>query len=315
MTPRVFVVIPTHTTRHLACCLASLVHAGGAGGAGGLLPAGVVLSCDVDKPEIAALVDHLWPRACAAAGVRIALWHTCRPHQGVAQLNQVRNNGLRALLETCAPRTEDVVVMLDGDTMLVPGCLDVHARLAAQGAEMIVPYRAELTEAQTQAFVGPDAWQRVAREPATITALFDDVADGKLAARQKRYERHLLWRALGLHTLTGKLHKPKMLGGHHAVSFRALKAVNGYDELYRGYRFDDDDLSRRLLSLRPRLNVAIAVSTALAAHLWHPTRATEAPEKSPGFARWSIPNLPTFCEFGIASPQPQPLPTLRQVGG
>lgn len=310
MNPRVFVAIPTHTTRHLACCLASLAHQS-------LAPAAVVLTCDVDKPQIAALAREVWAgvtRARVAAGrAPIPLLHTSRPHQGVAQLNQVRNNALRAIAQRLSPDPDDLIVMLDGDTMLAHDALQVHQSIRRQGAEVIVAYRAELTEPATAPLTAPNAFERLLADERLVASLIDAPDRAKLAARQRRYQRHLWWRAIGLAQLTGKGHKPKLLGGHHAVGWRALAAVNAYDELYKGYRFDDDDLSRRLLALRPKLAVAVAVNTALAVHLWHPTRATEPPEQSPGYARWTTKGLPIRCEHGLENPQPQPSPQIVEI--
>src|SRR5262249_6815500 len=112
-----------------------------------------------------------------------------------------------------------------------------------------------------------------------------------------------------------KAHKPKILGGHHAVSVRCLRAVNGYDEQYTGYGYDDDDLSRRLHALSPPPRTAIAVSEILALHLWHPSRAPARPTDAPGYARFSSPGLPIEAEHGWRNPIPQPEPHVRVIEG
>src|SRR5215510_3147913 len=90
---RIHLLIPTHTTRHLAACVASLALQRS-------LPASVVVSCDTDDPAIGRLLDETWPRVVAAVRARgrtgvPRLIHTFRPHQGQARPSQVRNNGLR----------------------------------------------------------------------------------------------------------------------------------------------------------------------------------------------------------------------------
>ena len=113
----VFVLIPTHTTRHLAACLASLAHQMSP-------PKAVVVTCDTDDTDIGDLLDDWGVRVQARLQVEVPIWHTFRPHQGRAQLNQVRNNGLRALRDHAGIEPCDLVVVLDGDN-------DARARCAA----------------------------------------------------------------------------------------------------------------------------------------------------------------------------------------
>lgn len=297
--PGVYLLIPTHTTRHLACCLAALAHQT-------LAPRAVVVTCDTDDPSIGALLDAWWPRVAARLGP-VPLLHTFRPHQGRAQLNQVRNNGLRALRSATQITPRDLVVVLDGDTMLAPDALAFHAERRAAEAELIIPYRYELEEAPT-ATVTPDA---VLERGIDTAALETPAIRADLLARDRRYRKNLLLSRWGL----TKRHKPKLIGGHHAVGFDRLLEINGFDEEYVGYRFNDDDLCRRLRSLRPALRVSIAVADIRAFHLWHTVRAPSKLQDAPGYARWSRTDLPTRCARGIDNPLEQPAPTLRTVPG
>lgn len=296
--PRPFVLIPTHTTRHLACCLAALAHQT-------LMPSGVVVTCDTDDPSIAALLDEWWPRVSARSGALVQLWHTFRPHQGKAHLNQVRNNGLRTLRDHGGITGTDVVVVLDGDTMLAPNALELHAQFAAQGAQLIVPYRFMIDE-QSTARVS-DTAVLSAGVPRGI--LVTSTMQKDLQARDARYRRTAWLARLGL----AKPHKPKLIGGHHAVVFETLLRANGFDEEYVGYRFNDDDLSRRLRRLRPRVNTRVAVREIEAFHLHHPVRAPERLQDAPGYQRWSRTDLPNRCVRGIDNPLGQPEPTVRRV--
>jgi hypothetical protein len=298
-----FVLIPTHTTRHLACCLASLAHQTRP-------PQAVVVTCDTDDAAIGALLDEWWPRVADAvrkAGRAVPLLvHTYRPHQGRAQLNQVRNNGLRALRDRAGLGVDDVVVVLDGDTMLAADALERHAGLATAGAELIIPYRFMIEEVVTPSVEAADVLARgVPRAQIVTPAMERD-----LAARDRRYRRHLVLARLGL----AKPHKPKLIGGHHAVKFGTFLRVNGFDEEYVGYRFNDDDLSRRLRLARPRVKTAIAVREIEAYHLWHPVRAPDRLQDAPGYARWSRRDLPVRCVRGIERGLEQPEPVVREVG-
>lgn len=84
-----------------------------------------------------------------------------------------------------------------------------------------------------------------------------------------------------------------------------LEAVNGYDERFVGYGYDDDDLARRLYALRPAPRVAAATDAILALHLWHPTRAPARPTQAPGYAVFTAAWTPRAVS-GLAGPAPQP---------
>src|SRR5690606_33781595 len=125
--------------RHLALCLASLARQQ-------TPPATIVVTVDGDGPEVEAEARALWDRLGPSR--RPALVLTMRPHGGVAQLNQVRNNGLRAL-DALGLADDDLIIVLDGDTMLGADAIARHLALAAAGADLIIPFRINLTEEAT----------------------------------------------------------------------------------------------------------------------------------------------------------------------
>jgi len=304
---RVFVLIPTHTTRHLAAAMASLGHQTRS-------PDAVVLTCDVDLPEIADLAHKLWPTiqsAQRAAGRPVTpLWHAYRPHQGGARLNQVRNNGLRTLQSHAGAAGRDLVVVLDGDTLLSPTAIAQHAAARDAGADMVIAYRVMLTEEQTAAISADSI--RVNGIP---EALFLTPSEQQLlAARQNRYQRHHLWWRLGLLGLLGKYHKPKILGGHHSSTMQTSERINGFDEDFAGYRSDDDEYSGRANRLRPRVNIDIAVNRIMAYHLWHPTRGTMPRSEDAGPARFARRDLPIVAAVGLRTPRAQPEVKVQQCG-
>ena len=296
---RCHVVVPTHTTRHLAACLGSLA-------AQSRLPASIVVTCDTDDPAIGELLESI-PSASGGGIARII--HARRAHTGTPRLNQVRNNGLRALDATVALAEDDIIVLLDGDTMLGEGALEHHAAAGARGAELIIPFRVNLSRTTTAGLgTGPIT-------PAQLRELVTAWDEAALRRRQRRYERQLLVRRLLPEwTRLVKGHKPKVLGGHHGVSVRILRAVNGYDELYTGYGYDDDDLTRRMYRLRPRVRVAVVVRECLSLHLWHASRAPQRPTDAPGYERFRRTDLPTAAQFGWSTPSDQPPVEVRVIG-
>jgi GT2 family glycosyltransferase len=128
----------------------------------------------------------------------------------------------------------------------------------------------------------------------------------QMSARQRRLERQRTLRSLpGLGRVLSKAHKPKLLGGHPAVRWSWLERVNGYDERFVGYGFDDDDLARRLYAAGAV--PAVCVDTIPAFHFWHATRAPARPTAAHGHATfaqpWSV-RAQTGLDRGADQPEP-----------
>jgi len=303
--PAVHLLACTHTTRHLEACVASLA-------AQRQPPATFTLTCDGADQEIAYTLLEAWRSVQDAFGERVpTLILTQRPHTGEARLNQVRNNALRALDAGAYLSPHDLVVVIDGDMVLWPDAIEQYGALAAEGADVVIPYRVNLDEKRTRLLV-----RLIARAPAegarAMASVLTDTDRARLAEREQRYLRqHRLKRIPLVGSLLVKSHKPKLLGGHHAVRARTLRAVNGYDEEYVGYGYDDDDVARRLHASRPRPRVDVAVRRIGAIHLWHPTRAPSRPTDAPGYARFRRSDLPTACAHGWENPIEQPEPLTR----
>jgi hypothetical protein len=112
-----------------------------------------------------------------------------------------------------------------------------------------------------------------------------------------------------------KPHKPKIISAHYAVSVRAMRAINGFDEEYVEYGYEDDDLARRLHALKPPPKAAIVVRTIPALHLWHPSRAPARPTDAPGYARFATAGLPVRCRRGWQEPVDQPRVEVERIEG
>ena len=296
----VHLVIPTHTTRHLERCLARIACQTAP-------PASVTVSTDGDAPDLAACIEQAWSRVGSHLAERSLtpppLVHVSRPHAGEARLNQVRNNALRALDERVGPDDADLVLIIDGDMLLADDAIERHARLASAGADVVIAHRVNLTEQQTDSLFEHDPFAPLPISLATAEQL------ATLSRRARRDRRHLAMKRFGL----VKPHKPKLLGGHHAVRVRAMRQINGYDEQFVGYGYDDDDLARRLHALRPRLRDAVATDTILAFHLWHPTRAPASPTDAPGYTRFLDWNGHASTPVGWDRPADQPTPSVRVI--
>ncbi len=285
------VLIATHTPDRLAPALLALARQSRA-------PDSVVVSVDGVDPEIESVTQRAAERFRASEShTRLILAQ--RAHTGEARLNQVRNNGLRGLSERVSLGDADLVVTLDGDIVLHPDTLREHA---GREADVVAASRVNLDadrSTRLAAAIEDDAMTDGLWEELTTAA---DRAD--LARRAARANRAATLRRSGLSVLV-KAHKPKLLGAHHGVRVRALRAVNGYDEAYVGYGYDDDDLARRLHAARV-FRWSIAIEPALAYHLHHATRAPDRPTEAPGFSRFESRGWTPRAAAGWTSPADQP---------
>jgi N-terminal domain of galactosyltransferase len=279
--PPVHLIIPTHTTRHLRTTLLGV-------SLQTRRPDSLTVTCDNDDPEIARLLE------ASAREFSLAITLVRRAHQGTERLAQVRNNAVRELLRSSPPR-DLRLVFLDGDCYLTRGALALHEALAAKG-DLVIPFRVNLTQTQTDAF--DESAAKAGRDPVQAT----QAQLAELRIRDRLYRRQRLLRRLGL----AKGHKPKPLGGHHSVSLRHYVLVNGHDEQYHTWGTEDDDFGRRvyLAGGRP----VVAVARIIAFHLYHPTRAPRNwhdRENAERFALAAASKTTPRCEFGLETPLPQ----------
>lgn len=277
----VCVVISTHTPRHLARVLGGLALQTRAANH-------VVISCDRDDPAIcAAALEAVRP-------TNLPVTFVSRPFMGKSRSSQVRNNGVRALLDGNVP-SDSLLLFLDGDCVPGARCVAEHARRGIPRT-LVIGFRHDLTEAQTESF-DPAASPPVRLEPAQHAAL---------ARRERRYRRQALLRRFGL----AKPHKPKLLSANFSVRLADFLAVNGFDETYEGYGQEDDDLGRRLYAAGCR--PVIAMTATVVYHQFHPTRAPGDWHESPNAERF-LRGGPARCRHGITDPLPQPAPIVRSL--
>ena len=200
------------------------------------------------------------------------------------RLAAARNLAIRAA-------TGDYLLFLDCDVAPLPDAVAIHEKNAAPG-RLLCGHRALLDETATQALfaVVPaprDADWELAWRSADLTEA--ETAD-KLFARYAALRRWHLARP----------HKPKLLGCHFSLFRADVERVNGFDENYVGWGYEDDDFARRLYQAGVAPRSVIAAARAL--HLWHPSLAPQAlarrrdrPNRA-YFRRWRV---PAFCANGL----------------
>lgn len=280
----IHVVVPTHTPRYLDLVLVGLARQTRRADT-------ITVSCDTDDPAIGELIEA-W-----AGRLGMDIWWVRRARQDGERLCQVRNNGVRHLVENIADDTSGRLVVLDGDMVAADDCLERHGALGAggRGPELILPYRVNVDEPTSR---GLDAAQLLSGAHRLL------VGPGQLEAlrrRDRRARKHALLRRLRL----GDLHKPKLLGGHFSCTLELYLRLNGFDEEYQGWGFKDDEFAYRAARMGARARPA--AGEIIAFHLFHPTRQPDAPMASLPTARRFAQRrrLPVVAEHGVRNPLEQ----------
>jgi GT2 family glycosyltransferase len=145
------------------------------------------------------------------------------------------------------------VLFLDGDCLPAPDLVQVHATSAHKG-DLVIGYFVPLDEETTAALEESSLALSLPPEQRTL-----------LKQRQRRARRQLFLRRLGL----TKSHKPKAVTGNLSVRLERISEVNGFDEAYMEWGFEDDDFARRLHATGARS--VLAHAEALVYHQWHPS--------------------------------------------
>jgi glycosyltransferase involved in cell wall biosynthesis len=211
-----------------------------------------------------------------AARVSFPVQLTSHIHQGY-QLARCRNEGVFA---SQAP----YLLFLDGDCLIPPDHVWQHLRARRQG--LVRAGYCCLLDRETS-------------EQLTLSQVRDGsfVRSASWGERRKLARMH---RKAGLYRLLRHPTKPKLFGGNVGIYRADFQRVNGYDENFRGWGCEDDDLRLRLRSAGIR--IASILGRTCTYHLWHPPGTTTP-------CRWRDgdnvpyllrPNRPTVCENGLS---------------
>ena len=236
---------------HLRRCLQSLAAQQGVDG-----KFEVIVVDDGSQDETAEMVAQF--RRTATFSVKF----TTHPHEGY-QLARCRNSGIRA---SAAP----YLLFTDGDCIFPADHLRRH--LDAR--------RPRMARAGDCIRLDQPTSERV-DEQAIRSGEFVRWVEPQLRKSLRR--THL--KSLGYQLLRHQ-NRPKLIGWNIAVWRDDLERINGFDERFRGWGCEDDDLANRLR--RTGVRVASALGYTHGYHLWHPVHST-TPQ------RWSDgPNVPYF---------------------
>ncbi|MDC0936834.1 glycosyltransferase [Pirellulales bacterium] len=177
-------------------------------------------------------------------------------HRGF-QLAACRNNGVRA-------STAPYLLFSDGDCVFPPNHLQRH--LAARRRGVVRAGDCVLLDRDTSASISP---ARIAGED------FLDSVPPQLFRRPRRLHRRALWYQMIRHGA-----KPTLVGNNIGVWRSQLERINGFDQQFRGWGCEDDDLAARLR--RAGFAIRSVLGYTHAYHLWHPPHSTTPAKWSEG---------------------------------
>jgi len=195
------------------------------------------------------------------------------------RLAATRNLGVRA-------SSADYLVFTDCDVVLGPEALAVHAAAARPGRFLV----------GDRAWLGEQATRAALDRPESVDA-FDALWRASdryhMDIVQRRFRRHQWQRLFHM----SQRHKPQILGCHFSLHRRDLERVNGFDEKYVGWGYEDDDLSARLYMARCASHSVIGASRAV--HLWHPSGSGAQDRRSPNRDYFYRDGMEMRCSKGL----------------
>jgi glycosyltransferase involved in cell wall biosynthesis len=202
----------------------------------------VVVTDDGSTDETPHLVETF------ARSVDFPVRFTTHPHT-TFQLSRCRNEG-------AAASTAPYLLFLDGDCLLPPDHVAIHLQ------------RRRPNVVRTGNFVRLDqAISERIGEQAIRNGQFMQWASAKeIRKMRSKGRRSIVYQWLRHPT------KPQLIGNNVGIWQSDYGRVNGYDENFEGWGWEDDDLGRRLRRAGVRLRSILAWTTTF--HLWHPTDTT-----------------------------------------
>ncbi len=229
----------------------------------------VVVNDDGSRDDTARMVQLFATQAA------FPLKFVTHPHQGY-RVAACRNAGVRA---SRAP----YLLFTDGDCILPPDHLRIHLEQRRHGAvngSDCLHLDRETSEALDETAIRNGDYRRWA------------TLGERWRVRREHWDSRLNW-------LLRHPHKPKLFGNNIALWRSDLEHINGFDERFRGWGGEDDDLRLRLRAAGLRIRSLRHLTRTW--HLWHPP-ADSVPARyrdGPNVPRVQRPFRLTRCLQGL----------------
>lgn len=234
------------------------------------LPDQIIVCDDGSGPETQQLIAQL------RVECPVQLIHVWQPDEGF-KLAQIRNKGI-------ALATSDYILQIDGDVLLHPKFVKDQLRMAKPGI-FYSGNQFHLDETQTHQLL-TDSKAKVSQVVRQTKLTWHRI---RVPFLQKPIARLYYW----------KHHYRFVLGCNMAFWRNDLIAVNGYDEGFVGWGWEDTDLAFRLMNLGRHLR--FIRFGAIQYHLYHPPFSRSHQESNRQRALASRAAGLTRCQLGIAN--------------
>lgn len=203
----------------------------------------VIVSDDGSRDETSEVVDRF------AARASFPVKFVTLPHEGF-QLSRTRNQGV---LHASAPH----VVFLDGDCVVEPNHVEQHLKCWRPG-RVTNTYCVRLDQPTS--------------EQITVDAIRGGAYLPWVPKSELRKLTMMQWKAWWYRAI-GHARRPALRGGNMGISREDYLRVNGYDERFKAWGNEDDDMGMRLR--RVGIKVDYILHRTRTYHLWHPPASTK----------------------------------------
>jgi glycosyltransferase involved in cell wall biosynthesis len=207
-------------------------------------PEEVVITDDGSSADIVSVLREYGP------GLRPGSIKYVRQENRGFRLARSRNNGVRE-------SSGDYLVFWDQDLVATRGYLHLFSKAGRRG-EFLVAFPVLLTEKQSEL---------VTTDMAARCDYSSVLTEHQLKRIRRQYLKDSFYHRVG-RVLPYKRHRPKVRGGCFGLMRDDLLRVDGFDENYRGWGAEDDDLGRRLYRAGVRGRTVFRDEFPM--HLWHP---------------------------------------------
>jgi glycosyltransferase involved in cell wall biosynthesis len=232
-TPEIAVLVTSfERPGHLSRALASIAAQRGVDGG-----MEVVVTDDGSRDDTAHVVRRF------ADSVPFPVRFTTHPHADY-QVALCRNEGVAA-------STAPYLLFLDGDCLIPPDHLRIQLQHSREGRAAATYF----------AWLDRNTSERITES---------EVKSGRYQQRLGWRQRcHLVWKHLQAtyYSVTNDPHRPKFFGGNLGLTRTDYERINGFDENFRGWGCEDDDLRLRMRAAGIKIS-SITWWTHVC-HLWH----------------------------------------------
>lgn len=190
------------------------------------LPDEIVIADDGSGPATRQLVEAMKQKT------RVPLVHVWQPDEGY-QLARIRNRAFAAA-------TGDYLLQVDGDLVLEDHFVIDHLQMSREGTFV----------SGARAMMDAELTGKLLRKEVSVT---DIPRHGRHIGRKYNALRSAALRNLSYYWQRSRRNYKYVLGCNMAFWKKDLLRVNGYDESFKGWGKEDNDLAVRLLNAKVRL--------------------------------------------------------------